>query len=209
MKNLIKNTVKNWWLLSISGALFLLLGLWVSTTPATSFLALIFLFQLSFLFSGLFEIMYALSNKSVLDNWGWILGGGVLNVLFALILATHPSLSATVFPIYVGFILLFRSMIGISWAVDMKRWNVHGWRWTMFTAFLGIIFSSVIIFNPLFGGIAIVYYTAITLMLWGVVLILLSLGMKKLNSELQYWFLKKSQTFTSDGTDEMQKIIGI
>lgn len=181
METLIKKTVRNWWLLSISGTLFILLGIWVSNTPATSFLALIFLFQLSFLFAGTSEIIYALSNRKAVDNWGWILGGGILNVLFALILVAHPGLSAAVLPIYVGFILLFHSMIGISWAVDMKRWNLSSWRWTMFTAILGIIFSSIMILNPLFGSLAIVYYTAITLMLWGLVQIFLSIGMKRLN----------------------------
>lgn len=186
MKSLIKDTVRNWWLPLISGILFLFLGLWVFTSPATSFLALIFLFELSFLFAGISEIVYALTNKKVLDNWGWILGSGILNVLFAVILVAHPGLSAAVLPIYVGFILLFHSMIGISWAVDMKRWNLPSWKWTMFTAILGIIFSSMMILNPLFGSLAIVYYTAITLMLWGLVQIFLSLGAKKLNSELQF-----------------------
>lgn len=185
MKKLINNTVRIWWLPSISGILFLLLGLWVFRTPASAFLALVLLFQLSFLFAGIFEIAYALFNRKVLDNWGWILGGGVLNVLFAGILVAHPGLSAVVLPIYVGFILLFRSMTGISWAVDMKRWNLHNWRWTMLTAILGIIFSFIMILNPLFGSLAIVYYTAITLILWGLVQIFLSFGLKKLNSELQ------------------------
>lgn len=185
MEKLIKSTVKTWWLPSISGILFFLLGFWVLTTPVSSYLALVLLFQLSFLFTGIFEIGYALSNREVLDNWGWILGGGVLNVLFAGILVAHPGLTAEVLPIYVGFILLFRSMIGISWAVDMKRWDLHNWRWTMFSAILGIIFSAIMILNPLFGKLAIVYYTAIALMLWGMVQIFLSFGIRKLNRKLQ------------------------
>lgn len=187
MENLdigLKDTVRNWWLPLISGTLFVLLGIWAFVAPITSLLALASLFMLSFFVTGLFEIMYALSNKSVLENWGWILGGGILNVLFSTLLIYHPGLSAAVLPIFVGFILLFRSIMGISWALDMQRWNLSGWKWAMLTSFLGIIFSSIMILNPMFGGLAIVYYTAATLILWGLVQILLSVGMKKLNSDL-------------------------
>ncbi|MFD1166733.1 DUF308 domain-containing protein [Sphingobacterium daejeonense] len=40
-----------------------------------------FVFSISFLFSGVMEIIFAFNNKNEIDGWGWYLAGGILNTI--------------------------------------------------------------------------------------------------------------------------------
>ncbi len=184
MREAISQSVKNWWIPLITGILFLLLGIWVFSTPITSYLALVFLFQISFLIIGLIEVFHAIAVRGILPNWGWILVGGLVNILLAMLLIANPDLTARILPIYVGFILLFRSLMGISWAFDIRRWGGQGWGWTLVFAVLGVIFAFLMIANPAFGGFTIVIYTAMSIIMLGITQIVISIGLRRVKKFL-------------------------
>lgn len=168
----------------ITGILFVLLGIWVFSTPATSYMALVFLFQISFLIIGLLEVFHAFAVRGIMPNWGWILAGGLINILLALLLIANPELTARLLPIYVGFILLFRSVMGISWAFDIRRWGGIGWGWTLVFSILGIMFAFLMITNPAFGGFTIVIYTAMSIIMLGITQIVISVGLRRMKKFL-------------------------
>ena len=84
-------------------------------------------------------------------------------------------------PFYVGFTLLFRSISGIVSAYEMKQYGILDWGTLMVTAVLGLIFSFILIWNPVFAGINIVVWTAIVFLILGGFTIYLSFKLKKLN----------------------------
>lgn len=176
----VKNAIKHWYIPLLTGVLFIFLGIYTLTSPQESYLALSVLFSLTFIASGVSEIYFAISNREALDNWGWILFFGIISLMIGILMIANPALSMITMPFYVGFLVLFRSIAGISFALDLKSYGVLDWGNLMIAAILGLLFSFILIWNPLFAGISIVIWTGLSLIFAGGYAIFLSFKLKKL-----------------------------
>ena len=183
-RKLIKNSIKYWYLPLVLGIVFIIVGIWVSNTPLSSYLTLSFLFAFTFLIGGIIEIIYALSNRNSTESWGWLLASGILGLLLGILLIANLSISMIVLSLYVGFWILFYSIIGIGRSIDLKKYSSKRWGYLMFTSILGLILSLIIIWNPLFGGLTIVFYTALAFIILGALNIVLAFELRKLYKEL-------------------------
>lgn len=66
----IKEAIKHWYIPVLVGLFFVIVSVIVFISPAGSLLTLSILFALSFLFGGLSEIIFSISNRHQLENWG-------------------------------------------------------------------------------------------------------------------------------------------
>lgn len=180
-----RHSVKQWWLSLISGIIFVGIGVWVLAAPIASYLALSTLFIVGFAVVGLLGVFYALNNRKRLKHWEWSLMGGLIDLFIAVLLITTPDISLKILPIYVGFLLLFRSVIGIGFSTHLYYIGVRSWALVLLLSILGVIFSSLMIWNPVFGGFSLIIYTAIALLATGMSQIGISLGLKRLNKRLK------------------------
>jgi hypothetical protein len=178
----IKNAVKHWYLSLIVGILFLLFGFWILKTPLESYVTLALLFGVVFLVNGIFEIIFSISNRKEIDNWGWILAGGIIDLLFGIVLASNVGLSMAVLPFYVGFMLLFRSVAAIGYAFDLKGFGIRDWYWLLLLGILGLLFSFIMIWNPVFGGMTIIIWTALAFITYGIFRIILAFKLRRLHT---------------------------
>lgn len=177
----IKNTIKHWYIPLIIGLLFVTISIVVFTSPLNSLLALSIFFALTFLFSGLSEIIFAIANRNHLDNWGWSLAFGILTFIIGISLVIHPALSISVMAIYIGFLLLFRSVSSISYALDVKKYGSKNWSSLLVFGILGAIVSFILIWNPVFAGLSIVVLIALSFLFTGLFSIILSFQLRKLH----------------------------
>jgi uncharacterized membrane protein HdeD (DUF308 family) len=157
-----------------------LLGVYVFITPLASYLALSLIFSISFLVSGILEIAFSIANRKELNSWGWYLAGGILYTLFGLILVSRPEISIATLPFVVGFFLLFKSANALAWAFDLKNMGVPGWGNIAIVAVLCLIFSFILLWNPLFAGLSLVVWTGLAFLLTGFASIMLSFHLKKM-----------------------------
>lgn len=178
----IRTAVKQWYLPLIVGILLVILGFYVLATPLTSYLALSFVFSISFLFSGLMEIIFALNNKNEIEGWGWYLAGGILNTLFGLLLLSNPAISLATLPFVIGFFVMFKSVQYLSFALDLKQYGIKNWVWILVFSILGMIFSFILLWNPVFAGLTIVIWTGIAIISAGLASCILSFQLKKLKN---------------------------
>ncbi|MFD1629862.1 HdeD family acid-resistance protein [Pseudopedobacter beijingensis] len=176
----VKSAVNHWYIPLIVGILFFILGIYVWSQPLASYLALSIFFCVSFIVSGVAEIIFSISNKNEMDNWGWTLAFGIINLLMGILLATHPGLSMATLAFYVGFVILFRSISSISASIELKNYGVSDWGWMMFWGILGVIFSFILLWNPLFAGLTLVVWTALGLMSMGIFGIVFAFKLKSL-----------------------------
>lgn len=182
---MLQERLKNWWLLLVSGILFILLGFYILNQPLASYLALSVFFAAAFLVSGIFEVLYAVSSKRHDAGWGWALFGGIVDTVFGIFLIASPVLTMAVLPMYIGFVILFRAVLGIMHAFALKKLGISGWGWALMAAILGIVFALMMISNPVFGGLTIVVYTAVAVLMLGVAQVALSLRLKSIKNRLQ------------------------
>jgi uncharacterized membrane protein HdeD (DUF308 family) len=174
-----------WYLPLITGIIFVLVGIWVLRTPLGSYVTLALLFSLTFLVTGLIEIIYAIVNRKSIDSWGWSLAGGIIDFLIGMLLISQPEISIAFLPIYIGFGILFRSAVAIGWAIELKKLKVLDWGNLLGIGILGSIFAFIILWNPLFAGMTLVIYTGIAFLLVGLFQIYHALRLRKIKKALQ------------------------
>ena len=178
----VKNAVKHWYVPLIIGILFIISGIFIFRTPLESYVSLSILFSSLFLVAGIMEVVFALTNKEEIDNWGWLLFSGILNFILGAVLLANPEVSMVVLPIYVGFGLMFRSIGAMSSAFELKNYGAQGWGGLLVMGILGLIFSTVMVWNPAFGGVTIVYWTGFALITLGFFSVYYAIQLKKLKN---------------------------
>lgn len=178
----IGKAVKYWYLPLLIGLFLVVVGIYVFTTPVETYGALAILFSVSFLVSGILEIWFAVQNRQELEGWGWYLAGGILSTLIGLLLVSNPVISVAILPFYVGFTLLFRSIHGLGIAIELKNYGLLRWGNLAIVSVLGIIFSVILLFNPVVAGISVVFMTSMAFVFSGIMSIVLSLQLRKLKN---------------------------
>lgn len=180
----VKSSVKHWYVPFIVGLLFVIVSIIVFSSPMSSFLVLALLFSLTFIFGGVSEIIFSIANRGEMDNWGWSLTFGAITLIVGVLLLLNPSLSATTLAFYIGFVILFRSIAAIGFAMDMKKYGKRNWGWLLSFGVLGIAFSFLLLSNPLITGMSIVVLVALSFLMAGLFNIHFSLQLRKLHKSL-------------------------
>jgi len=163
MNTATQHSVRQWWLSLTVGIIYLILGSWVFFQPLQSFLALTGVFIIGFAIVGSLGVFYALSNRNKLEHWGWVLLTGLIDWFIAFVLLIIPDFSEEVLRLYVGFVLMFRSFLGIGFSVYLAHYKVRNWLIVLLLSTLGVIFSLLMIWNPSFGILTLTFSTSIAL----------------------------------------------
>ena len=177
----VNSTIKHWYLPLLAGIVLIVMGLWTFKAPVDSYVALTFLFSLSFVLSGLFESIFSIVNRAVIDSWGWNLAMGIITLIVGVLMFMNPEITMITLPFYVGFVILFRSMNAISVSLDLKSYGVLDWGYIMAIGIVGIFLAFILLWNPLFAGLSIVVWTGIALIIAGFLNIMISLKLKKIH----------------------------
>lgn len=177
----IKKTIKYWYIPLIIGILFVLVSIVVFSRPAGSLLTISLLFALSFLLSGISESIFAILNRDQLDDWGWFLAYGIITLVVGILLMINPALSMTALAFYIGFVVLFRSISTIGFAMDIKKYGSENWGGLLVIGIFGTIISFILIWNPIFAGMSVIILVSLSFLFAGIFNILFSLQLRKLH----------------------------
>lgn len=201
----VRNAIKHWYIPLLVGIFFVIAGIITISSPTTSLIALSVLFAISFLFGGISEIIFSLSNRHQMYNWGWSLTFGIITLLLGILLLTRPELSITVLIFYIGFTILFRSIASISFSIDMKRYGSQSWSGLLILGILGGIFSFILLLNPGLAGVTIVWFVALSFFFSGMFNVIFSLQLrkvqrrsKKISKELQNRYQQLEEDFRKE-----------
>ena len=119
-------------------------------------------------FSGVFETALAATSRHFITGRGWMLAGGVIEIILGLILISNVAISEVALPIILGFWLLMRSFSTIGLGGDMTTLGIHGAGWTIFTGILLLLCSLWILLQPLvFGSTAVLVWVGVSLLFAG------------------------------------------
>ncbi|KAA9325652.1 HdeD family acid-resistance protein [Adhaeribacter soli] len=181
----LRHTSRYWYLQLILGIFLILVGIWVFMTPLASYVTLAIFFAFAFLITGVLEIIYAVSNRKESENWGWSLVAGIIDLVIGILLISRPQMSMIVLPFYIGFGILFRSIMAVGWSLFLKRQGIPDWGNLLAIGILGIIFAFIMLWNPIFAGFTIVFYTAFAFIIIGVFQIYLAFRLRKFHKRLE------------------------
>lgn len=179
----IRKSIKYWYVPLLVGVFFVVVSVVVFFSPKSSLLALSLLFSLSFLFGGLSEIIFSMINKDQLDHWGWSLAFGIITFIVGVLFLINPSISLTVLAFYIGFVILFRSISTIGFAIDVKKYGSKSWSTLLVLGIIGAIVSFILIWKPVFAGLGVVVLIALSFLFAGLFNIVFSLQLRKLRKK--------------------------
>ena len=177
----IKRTIKHWYLPLLAGVILVVAGIMTFMYPLDSYVTLALLFSLSFVISGLMESVFSIANRKTMENWGWHLASGILSLIIGVLLLMNPAVSIVTLPYYVGFLILFRSAMAIGVALDLKNYRVMSWGNLMVAGVLGILFSFMLLWNPMLAGLTVVTFTGLALITAGILNMVVSFKLKKIH----------------------------
>ncbi len=181
----VKKAVKYWWISPIIGLISIFLGFWCIINPLSTLTIIGALFIASFIVTGIFEIIFAISNRNTLTGWAWTLVSGIIDLIFGFLLLAIPIGTITALLFFVGFWVMFQSIWLIGSAIELQRSGIKGWGWTLASGILGLILAFILIANPVFAAGFIIYLFALSLFMYGATRIYHGFKLRSLHKEIE------------------------
>lgn len=173
MEITVKHSLRHWWVFLLRGIVFALVGIYIICSPASSYVALGFVFGLVILLTGVGELLRVTRDHSP-DNRQWHLMLGIVDIILGIILMGHIAASIVILRIIIGLWFFFRGLILFSFS------GLVGKSWVLsLGGAITILFGLLILFNAAFGAATIILFTAIAFISTGIFNIWLAFRLKK------------------------------
>ena len=176
--------IRHWWLYMLCGILCVAAGITVFAFPVGSYMTLGLIFGFLMLIVGVLQLIVAASSGNFFAMRGYLIVGGILDIILGLFLCINPSVTMLLMPILLGIWLLYHSFIIMAIGGDMATFNVSGSGWVVAGGVLLMLFSIFILVNPMSAGVtAIVVLTGLGLIIFGILLCALSVTLRNIHRQ--------------------------
>ena len=166
----------------IAGVLCVAAGIAVFAFPLESYVTLSILFGVLLLVVGAAKLIAASTSGNFFMMRGYVIVGGVLDLLLGILLCVWPGVTLMLLPIMMGFWMLYNSFVLIGLSGDFETFGVPGAGWVTGSGILLLILSIIVLVNPLGAGIAtVVVLAGVGLIVFGILLISLSMKLKEIH----------------------------
>lgn len=185
LTNKVSRAIKHWWLLMLAGLLCVAMGIVVFVFPLESYVTLAILFGVLMLAVGAAQLIIASSSGNYLAMRGYVIVGGVLDLILGIFLCIYPYVTLMVLPIMMGIWMMYHSFMIIAFGGDMETFKLGGSGLVIAGGILLLLLSILVLVNPLGAGVTtVVVIAGIGLLVFGGLLCALSLKMKDVDKEL-------------------------
>ncbi|MBE6242239.1 MAG: hypothetical protein E7114_02330 [Bacteroidales bacterium] len=174
--------IRHWWLMMIAGVLCVAAGIAVFAFPLESYVTLSILFGVLLLVVGAAKLIAASTSGNYFMMRGYVIVGGVLDLLLGILLCIWPGVTLMLLPIMMGFWMLYNSFVLIGLSGDFETFGVPGAGWVTGSGILLLILSIIVLVNPLGAGIAtVVVLAGVGLIVFGFILCVLGMKLKDIH----------------------------
>jgi uncharacterized membrane protein HdeD (DUF308 family) len=162
-----------WWVALIAGIALTILGVLLLLAPGLTLVVLVQFLGTYWLVDGIVRLVSIFVDRS---GWGWKLLVGVLGIFAGIAIIQHPLWSAVVIP---STITLYLAVMGILIGIVEMIMAFRGAGWgTGILGVVSIIFSILLLFNPLAGAIAVPFLFGGLALVGGIATAVLSFQMR-------------------------------
>ena len=185
--NTIKNGIKNWWWFLIMGIMSLVAGAAIFAKPAESYITLSVLFSIIMASTGFSQIVFSISERRYLKNWGWTLVSGILDFALGTYLMIYPAITMATLPFIVGFYLLFRAIYLIGASIELSSIGIKGWGWLLTGRVELLALGFLTLYYPAVGAIGIVACSGYAFIVSGIFSIVLAFQLKSFKARIPHF----------------------
>ncbi len=153
------------------GIFAVLFGIIALVWPKMTLSALVFVFGLFAVISGITAVVAALRHTEF-PGWGWLLGEGILGILVGVVALVWPGITALAF---IYLLAAWAILTGILEVIAPLAYPMSGGRavLTALTGVLSIIFGILIAAQPSSGLLAVVWLIGVYAILFGIMYIVM------------------------------------
>lgn len=163
--------VQHWWLMMLAGILCIALGIAVFVFPLQSYVTLSILAGILMLLVGAAQLIIASTSGNYLAMRGYMLVGGVIDLILGLLLCVYPGVTMALLPVMLGIWMMYHSFMMIAFGGDLETFKVKGSGWTILGGVLLLALSFVVLVNPFSAGIAaVIVLSGVGLIVFGILL---------------------------------------
>ena len=186
LTNRVGRAVQHWWLMMLAGILCFALGIAVFVFPLQSYVTLSILAGVLMLVVGAAQLIIASTSGNYLAMRGYMLIGGVVDLLLGLLLCVYPGVTMAVLPIMLGIWMMYHSFMIISFGGDLETFNMKGSVITFIGGVVLLALSFIVLVNPFSAGVAaVVIMAGIGLLVFGLMLCRISLILRNIHKDYE------------------------
>ena len=175
--------VRHWWMLMLAGVLCVAAGIAVFVFPLESYVALSICVGVLMLIVGAVQLIIASTSNNYLMMKGYVIVGGVLDLILGLFMCLYPGITLMLIPIMLGIWMMYHSFMIVAFGGDLDTFNVKGNGLVIAAGILLLLLSILILMNPFGVGVAaVVVMAGIGLLLFGIILCVMSLKLKDIHN---------------------------
>ena len=160
--------------------ILVLLAFFVFRHPVNALIGVAIYIGISLLITGLLQTGASIGFKDLFPNWGWILAGGLFDIVFGFVLLSNPALTAASLPFVVGFWIIVSGIMSFADAFQSKKEGSSLWGLSMLGGVLSVCIGYFIMSNILVGALAITTWMGIGFAIAGIVNIVIGFKLKSL-----------------------------
>ena len=171
LTNRVGRAVQHWWLMMLAGILCIALGIAVFVFPLQSYVTLSILAGILMLLVGAAQLIIASTSGNYLAMRGYMLVGGVIDLILGLLLCVYPGVTMALLPVMLGIWMMYHSFMMIAFGGDLETFRVKGSGWTILGGVLLLALSFIVLVNPFSAGIAaVIVLSGVGLIVFGILL---------------------------------------
>jgi uncharacterized membrane protein HdeD (DUF308 family) len=175
---MLDSLVRSWWMVLLRGAFAVLFGLFALIWPSVTLLALVVLFGAYSLVDGVFALIAAFGRDAAGRRF-WLGLQGLAGVAIGVITVAWPAVTALVLLALIAVWAIVTGVLQIVAAIALRRELTGEWLLALGGA-LSVLFGIALVIWPGSGAVALVLLIGGYAIVFGVVLIALSLKLRAL-----------------------------
>jgi uncharacterized membrane protein HdeD (DUF308 family) len=134
--------------------------------------------------TGFSQIVFAISERHSMKNWGWTLVSGILDFALGTFLMIYPVVTMATLPYFVGFYLVFRAIFLIGASIDLSSIGVKGWGWILTGGVVLLALGFLTLYYPVAGALGIIACSGYAFIVSGIFNIVLAFQLKSFKTEI-------------------------
>jgi uncharacterized membrane protein HdeD (DUF308 family) len=171
-----------WWTLALRGGAAILFGVLTFVWPALSLLVLVILWGAYALVDGVFNLVLAFRSRRERategQRWGWLVFEGAISILAGLVALLWPEISALALLFVIGAWAIVTGAAEIAAAIQLRKQIQNEWLLAL-SGIFSIVFGVLLFLFPRAGALAVVLWIGAYAIVFGGLLIALSLKLRK------------------------------
>ena len=170
---------RNWWLLLLRGVIAIVFAVLTWMQPGIALAALVLVFGIYVLADGILGIWAAFSGRQENRHWWVLLLWGLVSVAVGVLTFVNPAITGLVLLMYIAGWAIITGVLQIAAAVRLRK-EIEG-EWLLgLSGLASVVFGVLLVWNPGAGALAVLWLIAAYAFVFGVLLVLLSLRVRKL-----------------------------